>query len=427
YWNLYDYSKEKPGFITREYSPIGNRKFFQKKNALVIDTIRRQIEECYKIGLLDERERIFLIASLLESVMKVSNTSGTYEAYFSNWESRSFKELELLPLEMEQRTLYSQNNRAYSEDSNILAKKISGDIVYIDPPYTTTQYTSAYHLLETIAKGDAPLISGKTGRRQDRVMSMYSRRKDAIRSFEDLLRQLDFDHVIISYSNQSLIEIDDLKKLIKLFFYENEITTTRITYREYRNLNASQKGNGNHLEEYLINLKKDREIIKSPLNYSGSKCWIMDRIIKELPKNITYFIDAMGGAFNVGANIHATKGVIYNEYIKQIFDIKKEFLTKNLDVIYNDIEKIIAEYKLEPSNKESYFKLRNDYNSKEINDRDPLKLYVLTLFSFQHMIRFNSKGDYNVPVGNSGFTDDIKMRIREYRTKSPLVKMLNKS
>ena len=34
------------------------------------------------------------------------------------------------------------------------------DAVYADPPYTKRQYAAYYHILETIAAGDRPLISG---------------------------------------------------------------------------------------------------------------------------------------------------------------------------------------------------------------------------------------------------------------------------
>ncbi|PTL04543.1 DNA adenine methylase, partial [Staphylococcus haemolyticus] len=58
----------------------------------------------------------------------------------------------------------------------------------------------------------------------------------------------------------------------------------------------------------------DTSINKSPLNYSGSKDKLLPKIFKHLPKHITDFVDCMGGAFNVGANVTAMNSVVYNEY-----------------------------------------------------------------------------------------------------------------
>src|SRR5690606_31872930 len=113
----------------------------------------------YKEALFSENEYYFLIGSLLESVTKFSNTSGTYEAFLKKWDSRALKKFEIKPLEMATcETLYDLNE-VYNEDANQLIRKIEGDILYIDPPYTITEYSSAYHVLETIARYDYPKIS----------------------------------------------------------------------------------------------------------------------------------------------------------------------------------------------------------------------------------------------------------------------------
>lgn len=424
YWNTYDFSNEPNGFISSNFTPIGNRKFFQEKNAIKIDTIRRKIEEFKKDKIINQKEYIFLLASLLESVMGVSNTSGTYEAFFKNWEARSNNDFLFKPLSIEKRNILSKKNRTYNRDANELVREIEGDIAYIDTPYTVTQYASAYHVLETIALNDNPEIAGKTGRRVERKMSNYSKRNAAKYAFEDLLRQLNFTHVIISYSNQSLIQLDELVDLASKFAINREVEVRTIDYREYRNLNSSKKSNGAQLQEVLIYFKKDLEIIKSPLNYAGSKDLVMKKIINFLPHHITNFVDMMGGAFNVGANIAGTGKVFYNEKNPFVFHIIDYILNNKNSVILEEINAIINKYQLGKANKESYIQFREYYNSVHMNERKPLYLFTLTLYSFQHMIRFNSKGDFNVPVGNSGFTDDVMRRICDFRAKMPIGDLL---
>lgn len=420
YWNTYDYSNETAGFITLNFSPRGDRKFFQEKNAIKIDTIRRQIDEFREANLLSEKEWAYLLASLLESVMGVSNTSGTYEAFFKDWEARSNKDLLLEPLSIENLPLFSKRNVTYNNDSNELVRHIEGDVAYIDTPYTVTQYASAYHVLETIALNDSPEIAGKTGRRVERKMSDYNKRNAAKVAFEDLLRQLKFTHVIISYSNQSLIPLDEFVELIQKFAIDGDVEVRAIDFREYKNLNASQKGDGNKLQEVLIYFKKDFEIVKSPLNYAGSKDLIMDKITAALPAHISNFVDMTGGAFNVGGNVAGTGRTFYNEKNPVVFEMVQRLLLDEPEALIVQMQAIVEDYGLTKADKDAYLRLRNHYNSVDIDQRDPIELFVLTLYSFQHMIRFNKNGGFNVPVGNSGLTDDVIDRLINYRTKMPL-------
>ena len=46
-------------------------------------------------------------------------------------------------------------------DSNILANEIKGDVVYIDPPYNSRQYSDTYHLLDNLASWNKPDVFGK--------------------------------------------------------------------------------------------------------------------------------------------------------------------------------------------------------------------------------------------------------------------------
>ena len=79
----------------------------------------------------------YLLASLIEAVSFVSNTTGTYGAYLKTWDKRAYKRLELVKLGVLNN---SKRNICYNEDANELIKKISGDILYIDPPYNERQY-----------------------------------------------------------------------------------------------------------------------------------------------------------------------------------------------------------------------------------------------------------------------------------------------
>jgi adenine-specific DNA-methyltransferase len=50
----------------------------------------------------------------------------------------------------------AQKISIFQKDANILTKKIKADVVYIDPPYNSRQYSRFYHVLETLIKWDKP-------------------------------------------------------------------------------------------------------------------------------------------------------------------------------------------------------------------------------------------------------------------------------
>lgn len=419
--NSLTFEPDETFFFYHNYTPAGGRMFFTEDNGIKIDGIRQKIEEIYKLGWLSESEYYFLLASMMESITKVSNTSGTYEAFFKFWDSRAEKEFELTPLEINEVPLFS-NNIIYNRDINELVRDISGDIAYLDPPYTVTQYVSAYHMLETLTKYDSPNIKGIGGKRgRGNKNSLYAQRTKAKLIFEDLFRQIQFKHILISYSNQGLVPIDELCELASKFAVDGIVKINHYDYREYQNHRSSNKRNGNNLNEIIIYFEKDMAINKSPINYSGSKDKLVPQIIKSLPANVDVFVDAMGGAFNVGANISAVEKVVYNEINPFVYGLVNWVINTPKDEIIRSVEKKIAEFNMQKSDAKAYKSLRDAYNANP----NPLELFVLHMYSFQNMIRFNSKHQFNTPIGVAGYSEDMKQRLKDFSAKAPVVELTN--
>lgn len=419
--NSLTFEPDETFFFYHNYTPAGGRMFFTEDNGIKIDGIRQKIEEIYKLGWLSESEYYFLLASMMESITKVSNTSGTYEAFFKFWDSRAEKEFELTPLEINEVPLFA-NNIIYNRDINELVRDISGDIAYLDPPYTVTQYVSAYHMLETLTKYDSPNIKGIGGKRgRGNKNSLYAQRTKAKLIFEDLFRQIQFKHILISYSNQGLVPIDELCELASKFAVDGIVKINHYDYREYQNHRSSNKRNGNNLNEIIIYFEKDMAINKSPINYSGSKDKLVPQIIKSLPANVDVFVDAMGGAFNVGANISAVEKVVYNEINPFVYGLVNWVINTPKDEIIRSVEKKIAEFNMQKSDAKAYKSLRDAYNANP----NPLELFVLHMYSFQNMIRFNSKHQFNTPIGVAGYSEDMKQRLKDFSAKAPVVELTN--
>ncbi len=151
--------------------------------------------------------------------------------------------------------------------------------------------------------------------------------------------------------------------------------------------------------------------IKSPLNYTGGKYKILKHILPEFPAQINTFVDLFAGGLNVGINIEANT-IYANDQIKYLIDLYKYFQTINTSELLSAIKKRISEYKLTQTNQEGYLALRQEYN----NTGKILDLFVLTCYSFNHQIRFNSKHQFNIPFGKerSSFNASIESNLLRF-------------
>ena len=138
------------------------------------------------------------------------------------------------------------------------------------------------------------------------------------------------------------------------------------------------------------------DYIKSPLNYIGGKYKILNHIIPAFPNEIKNFVDLFAGGLNVGINVNADN-LYVNDHISYLIDLYKLFKSEDIDELITSIKEKIFKYQLSLTNNEGYLALRKEYNvSKNILD-----LFVLTCFSFNHQIRFNSKHEFNTPFGKN--------------------------
>ena len=89
------------------------------------------------------------------------------------------------------------------------------DVLYLDPPYNHRQYGANYHVLETIASYDNPLLSGVTGMRSY-PRSLYCRRRSAREALEHLVRTARARHILLSYNDEGLLSIDEVRRILSL-------------------------------------------------------------------------------------------------------------------------------------------------------------------------------------------------------------------
>ena len=167
--------------------------YFSEENAKKIGTIREEIERISE----NDNEKSILICSLLYAMDKVANTVGHYDAFRKDLDT--LQPIKLLIPSIDH--LNNKNNEIYKEDANALVRKISCDVLYIDPPYNSRQYSDAYHLMENLTEWKKPEVIG-IAKKMDRshIKSAYCL-KNATQSFEDLINDAKCKHILLSYNN----------------------------------------------------------------------------------------------------------------------------------------------------------------------------------------------------------------------------------
>lgn len=122
----------------------------------------------------------------------------------------------------------------------------------------------------------------------------------------------------------------------------------------------------------------------------------MPQIIPLFPKKISTFVDLFGGGFNVGINVECER-ILYNDNCFQVSEMLRYFKSNSVSDMLNQIDTWILEYNLTKENQEGFLNFRDCYNL----NKHPLMLYTLICYAFNNQIRFNLKGDYNMPFGKN--------------------------
>ena len=452
--------KKKLENIINKYNSLNNLKdnyfsvnfgdtYFSNNNCKRIGYIREDIENKYLNNEINMRERAILITSLLYAMDKIANTVGHYDAYRKN--GNLDKKLELCMLNLKS-NINNKNNKIFNEDSNELVRNIKADVVYIDPPYNSRQYSDAYHLLENVATWEKPEVFGvaKKMKRND-IKSKYCS-VSAPLAFKDLIENINAKYIIVSYNNmgtkgagrsQAKISDEDIMSALsskgKVKVYETEFNQfntgkTHIDNHKER-LFICKVGKVSKLKEKIVE-KNIVDKVKSPLNYTGGKYKLLNQIIPIFPKDLDLFVDLFSGGANVGVNVNA-KRIVCVDKQKEIIRVMELFKKYEDGYIIDKLEKIIDKYNLSNSllngyktykctsdkglgsyNKSKYLDLRNDYNSMTDDSVEKDFLFLtLVIYGFNNQIRFNSNGEFNMPVGKRDFNNSIRKNLKSFITK----------
>ena len=431
YQNL-NVNKLKDNYVSINF---GN-KFFNYDDSKKIGYIREDIEKKYKKGELNYKEYSILVASLLYSLDRIANTIGHYDAYRKISNIKPAFVFDLINPKISEKKVVE----IYREDSNDLSKRVKCDIAYIDPPYNSRQYSRFYHVLENITEWKKPELFGAALKPKEENMSDYCKVSAPI-VFNDLIQSLDVKYIVVSYNNTYHSKSSSSKNKITLEEIKTILSNkgeTKIFEKKYKAFDAGKTELDNHKEYiFITKVKKDikKEIsYRSPLFYVGDKYKLMPEIKKYMPSSINKYVEPFVGGGSSFLNVKAKQYIVndIDSGIISIHEMLKSY-SNNKDEFFDKIFKTINKYGLSCSynghlvpddlklkykktyyakyNKDAYIELRNDYNK---NQDDIMRLYLLLIYGFNHMTRFNSRGEFNLPVGNVDFNSNVYNSLNYY-------------
>lgn len=240
------------GFLWREYSPASlsrcgvERRYFTEYNAAKLDAMRATIARWELAGDISSTERLVLVADMLSATNRAANIAGTYGCFLAKWQRQALDPVVLLP-----RSFAATARRIDTTVSDVFAIELKDtDVAYLDPPYTKRQYASYYHILETITLHDEPVVAGVCGLRPwKEKASPFCYKTRALRALVSLIKGLAANRVLLSYSNEGHVDLNELVDELK---HSGDVCLIPLNDIGRYRPNVAASSNGDVVTEYLL-------------------------------------------------------------------------------------------------------------------------------------------------------------------------------
>lgn len=254
------------GVISTLYAPQDTnniqkdeRVFYTHENAIKIDTIRTAID-----NICPEEYKKFFLAPLLSEASIHTNTSGVFKGFYKDRNTgigkfggtkgsaleRITGSITLNPPVLSDKTAAYT---VYQRNSTDLAKELTADVAYLDPPYNQHPYGSNYFMLNVILKNVMPeKISKVSGIVSDWKRSTYNQKANIYNSLDTVIRDLNTKYILLSYNSEGFLTYDEIVQMMEQYGEVSIFSTQYNTFRGCRNLNDRDI----HVTEYLFLLKK---------------------------------------------------------------------------------------------------------------------------------------------------------------------------
>jgi adenine-specific DNA-methyltransferase len=254
------------GFIRRLYSPVDDcaiteedRAFYTNANAARLDHYRQLLDT------VDEATAELLLGPLLAEASVHANTAGVFKGFYKDRTTGRGKfggtggdalhritgTITVAPPVLSR---FCCDVEVSCRDINELVRELPPvDVAYFDPPYNQHPYGSNYFMLNLLTDYQEPEdISLVSGIPRDWKRSAYNRRATAFDTLADLLTHTPADFIVLSFNNEGLIALNELRQLLTTLGEVEEFSVPYNAFRGSRNLRNREI----HVTEHLFLLER---------------------------------------------------------------------------------------------------------------------------------------------------------------------------
>jgi DNA adenine methylase len=201
---------------------------------------------------------------------------------------------------------------------------------------------------------------------------------------------------LIGDNENIIIQSPSSNKMCSTKFEEMKVSELKIYCKE-----NGIKGISGLKKQDIITIINNKNISLSPIiKWSGGKNDEIKKFIDYIPKTYDTYLEPFIGGGAVYFHINPQKAVI-NDVHTELVDFYQSIKNGYSNKIYNFMKE-------HPNQEDIYYKVRSYKPSNQLENAQ--RFYYLRKTCFRGMLRYNSKGEFNIPYGrykNYNF-EDIK-------------------
>lgn len=169
--------------------------------------------------------------------------------------------------------------------------------------------------------------------------------------------------------------------------------------------------------EPLQDNTKKRVSLKPIVKWSGGKNDELKQIMPHIPTSYSTYLEPFIGGGAVYFHLNPERAVI-NDVHKELIDFYQSIKNGHAMDIYNFMKE-------HPNEEETYYKVR-DYDITDTLD-NAKRFYYLRKTCFRGMLRYNKKGEFNIPFGRYKTFNFEEIKNKEYEELLKRTEICNKS
>lgn len=176
-------------------------------------------------------------------------------------------------------------------------------------------------------------------------------------------------------------------------------------------------------------------LVKSPLNYTGGKFRLLPQILPLMPRRICRFYDLFTGGGTVAANAPG-ECVLARDVVSDLVGFLNWLVRTPAGEVEAAVDALVARYGLSESWRYGYARYGTDSGTglAEVNrdayarlvaahhcarpgedpDRRAARFFALVIYGYNHQIRFNAQGRWNIAVGKRDFNARIRANLAAF-------------